>query len=124
MLPTKQYLHLFLYYLLVDLLVDCIQVTMPKIIIYAYAFPVTTWLLILVNKILLVKIHMIMFSFCTFVTDIAKVSVEQCEERYNELKKTHETRRYRDPLFQPEFITADCSKVSLDDPQEGIVNDV
>lgn len=45
--------------------------------------------------------------------DIAKVSVEQCEERYKELKKTHETRRYRDPLFQPEFITADCTKERL-----------
>ena len=47
---------------------------------------------------------------CVFL-DIAQVSVEQCEERYKELKKTHETRRYRDPLFTPEFITADCSKV-------------
>lgn len=47
-----------------------------------------------------------------FVADIAQVSVEQCEERYKELKKTHESRRYRDPLFQPEFITADCSKVT------------
>ena len=55
---------------------------------------------------------MIMFSLHPFVTDIAKVSVEQCEERYKDLKKTHETRRYRDPLFQPEFITADCSKVT------------
>ena len=56
---------------------------------------------------------MIMFTLSVFfLTDIAKVSVEQCEERYKELKKTHETRRYRDPLFQPEFITADCSKVT------------
>ncbi|XP_078365373.1 mRNA cap guanine-N(7) methyltransferase-like isoform X2 [Oculina patagonica] len=47
--------------------------------------------------------------------DIAKVSVEQCEERYKELQKTHESRRYRDPLFQPEFITADCSKERLAD---------
>lgn len=47
--------------------------------------------------------------------DIAQVSVEQCEERYKELKKTHETRRYRDPLFTPEFITADCSKERLQD---------
>lgn len=76
-----------------------------------YAFHVTIWLLILINKPLHAKICMIMFSLCSFLTDIAKVSVEQCEERYKELKKTHETRRYRDPLFQPEFITADCSKV-------------
>ncbi|XP_068724969.1 mRNA cap guanine-N7 methyltransferase-like [Montipora capricornis] len=47
--------------------------------------------------------------------DIAQVSVEQCEERYKELKRTHENRRYRDPLFTPEFITADCSKEQLAD---------
>ena len=56
-------------------------------------------------------IHDYVFSV-SFLSDIAKVSVEQCEERYKELKKTHETRRYRDPLFQPEFITADCTKVT------------
>lgn len=47
--------------------------------------------------------------------DIADVSVEQCKERYKELQKTHESRRYRDPLFEPEFITADCSKERLAD---------
>ena len=47
-----------------------------------------------------------------FPSDIADVSVEQCKERYKELQKTHESRRYRDPLFEPEFITADCSKVT------------
>lgn len=47
--------------------------------------------------------------------DIAQVSVEQCQERYKELQKTHENRRYRDPLFEPEFITADCSKERLAD---------
>ena len=67
----------------------------------------------MIDELLLVKRQVIMFSFCPYLIDIAKVSVEQCEERYKELKKTHETRRYRDPLFQPEFITADCSKVSL-----------
>ena len=45
--------------------------------------------------------------------DIAKVSVDQCEERYKEMKKTAEERRYRDPLFDTQFITADCSKVQL-----------
>lgn len=44
--------------------------------------------------------------------DIAKVSVDQCKERYSEMKKTAEERRYRDPLFDPQFIVADCSKVS------------
>jgi len=29
-----------------------------------------------------------MFSLFPFLSDIAKVSVEQCEERYKELKKT------------------------------------
>lgn len=61
---------------------------------------------------MIARIRIIMFSLFPFLSDIAKVSVEQCEERYKELKKTHETRRYRDPLFQPEFITADCSKVT------------
>lgn len=55
---------------------------------------------------------MLILALYPFLTDIAKVSVEQCEERYKELQKTHESRRYRDPLFQPEFITADCSKVT------------
>ena len=44
--------------------------------------------------------------------DIAEKSVEQCQERYKELKKTHEERRYRDPIFETDFIVADCSRVS------------
>lgn len=44
-------------------------------------------------------------------SDIAQVSVEHCQDRYKEMKTTHENRRYRDPLFTPEFIVADCSKV-------------
>ncbi|XP_029204957.2 mRNA cap guanine-N7 methyltransferase-like [Acropora millepora] len=47
--------------------------------------------------------------------DIAQVSVEHCQDRYKEMKTTHENRRYRDPLFTPEFIVADCSKERLAD---------
>ncbi|XP_031552460.1 mRNA cap guanine-N7 methyltransferase-like [Actinia tenebrosa] len=47
--------------------------------------------------------------------DIAKVSVDQCEERYKDMKKTAEERRYRDPLFDTQFIVADCSKERLAD---------
>lgn len=40
--------------------------------------------------------------------DIASVSVEQCEQRYLDMrKKSHR----QDRLFSAEFITADCTKV-------------
>ena len=53
-----------------------------------------------------------MVSGIISVIDIAEKSVEQCKDRYKDLKKTHEERRYRDPLFDPDFIVADCTRVS------------
>ncbi|EDO40546.1 predicted protein, partial [Nematostella vectensis] len=47
--------------------------------------------------------------------DIAEVSVNQCKERYNEMKQTAEERRYRDGIFYTQFITADCSKERIAD---------
>lgn len=46
---------------------------------------------------------------CLF-SDIAGVSVEQCQIRYDEMKKkSHRNEK----IFTAEFITADCSKVDL-----------
>ena len=44
---------------------------------------------------------------CFLYSDIAEVSVEQAEIRYNDMKKTTQS----DQLFTGEFITVDCSKV-------------
>lgn len=42
------------------------------------------------------------------VLDIAGVSVEQCQQRYTDMKKrSHPSER----IFTAEFITADCSRV-------------
>lgn len=44
-----------------------------------------------------------------FFSDIAAVSVEQCQSRYDDMKrKSHPSER----LFSAQFITADCTKVN------------
>ncbi|XP_070149151.1 mRNA cap guanine-N(7) methyltransferase isoform X2 [Polyergus mexicanus] len=47
-------------------------------------------------------------------TDIAQVSLEQCQQRYNDMvnRKGSKDRGYA-PIFTAEFITADCTKVRL-----------
>lgn len=42
--------------------------------------------------------------------DLAAVSVEQCEERYNFMKKCN-ARSHHHPIFSAEFIVSDCTKV-------------
>ncbi|KAG9479104.1 hypothetical protein GDO78_012650, partial [Eleutherodactylus coqui] len=42
-------------------------------------------------------------------TDIAEVSVQQCEQRYSDMK----ARNYRDYIFEAEFVTADSTKELL-----------
>lgn len=42
------------------------------------------------------------------IVDIASVSLEQCEKRYNEMKAREDRRR---PIFSAEFIVADATKV-------------
>lgn len=44
--------------------------------------------------------------------DLAKISVEQCEQRYNEMKERNANTNYK-KLFNAEFIVADCTKVNL-----------
>ncbi|XP_018392844.1 PREDICTED: mRNA cap guanine-N7 methyltransferase [Cyphomyrmex costatus] len=46
--------------------------------------------------------------------DIAQVSLEQCQQRYNDMvnKKGSKDRGFA-PIFSAEFITADCTKVRL-----------
>lgn len=48
-------------------------------------------------------------------TDIAEVSLEQCQGRYNEMKERGNQERRPSKLFAAEFIHADCSKVRLRD---------
>ena len=72
---------------------------------FTYFMLATRWILTCVRKLLMV-------SGIISVIDIAEKSVEQCKDRYKDLKKTHEERRYRDPLFDPDFIVADCTRVS------------
>lgn len=45
-------------------------------------------------------------------TDIAQVSLEQCQQRYNDMvnRKGSKDRGFA-PIFTAEFITADCTKV-------------
>ena len=43
--------------------------------------------------------------------DIAGTSVEQCKSRYEESK--HKSRNDRNKIFSCEFITADCTRVSI-----------
>lgn len=47
-------------------------------------------------------------------TDIAQVSLEQCQQRYNDMvnRKGSKDRGFA-PIFTAEFITADCTKVRL-----------
>ncbi|XP_060056587.1 mRNA cap guanine-N7 methyltransferase [Erinaceus europaeus] len=45
-------------------------------------------------------------------TDIADVSIKQCQQRYEEMKNRCRDNEY---MFSPEFITADCSKTFLVD---------
>ncbi|KAL0113240.1 hypothetical protein PUN28_012412 [Cardiocondyla obscurior] len=46
--------------------------------------------------------------------DIAEVSLEQCQQRYNEIvNRTGSKDRGFAPIFSAEFITADCTKVRL-----------
>lgn len=42
--------------------------------------------------------------------DLAKISVEQCEKRYNEMKERDPNSGNKD-LFCAEFVVADCTKV-------------
>jgi SAM-dependent methyltransferase len=45
--------------------------------------------------------------------DIAEVSVEQCQARYNDLQNRSRNDRGFAPVFTAEFISADCTKVSI-----------
>ncbi|XP_055952591.1 mRNA cap guanine-N7 methyltransferase-like isoform X2 [Argiope bruennichi] len=47
--------------------------------------------------------------------DIAETSVEQCQQRYVEMKERHKRQRERGYCFDAEFITADCTKERLKD---------
>ncbi|GIY99927.1 mRNA cap guanine-N7 methyltransferase [Caerostris extrusa] len=47
--------------------------------------------------------------------DIAETSVEQCEQRYVEMKERHKRQREKGICFDAEFITADCTRVRLKD---------
>ena len=51
--------------------------------------------------------NVVMFVF----PDIADVSIKQCEQRYRDLQRNRHSRRYPEPLFDMQFITADCTKV-------------
>ena len=44
--------------------------------------------------------------------DIAEVSVEQCQTRYNDLQNRSRNERGFAPVFSAEFISADCTKVN------------
>lgn len=56
--------------------------------------------------------HNYVFS-SNFFADIAATSVEQCEQRFQDLKNRGNRDRFPIPLFTADqFITADCTKVS------------
>ncbi len=42
--------------------------------------------------------------------DVARVSVEQCEQRFNDMKQRNSHSKYT-KMFSAEFIVADCTKV-------------
>lgn len=44
--------------------------------------------------------------------DIAEVSVEQCQARYNDLHNRNKNDPGFGPIFTAEFLSADCTKVS------------
>ncbi|KAK7575449.1 hypothetical protein V9T40_011735 [Parthenolecanium corni] len=46
--------------------------------------------------------------------DLAQISVEQCEQRYNEMKERNTNSRCPD-LFSAEFVTADCTKMKINE---------
>lgn len=46
-------------------------------------------------------------------TDIAATSVEQCKERYNDVKQRAQRERNFAPIFSAEFIVANCTKERL-----------
>lgn len=55
----------------------------------------------------------LLFIFHVVFSDIAAVSVEQCQVRYEYMRKRgHPNER----IFSAEFITADCTKVHTDTP--------
>lgn len=43
--------------------------------------------------------------------DIAEVSLEQCQQRYNDMTSKSSNDRGFAPIYTAEFITADCTKV-------------
>ncbi|XP_076243622.1 RNA guanine-7 methyltransferase [Calliopsis andreniformis] len=45
--------------------------------------------------------------------DLAEVSVEQCQQRYNDMLNRSSNDRGFAPIFTAEFITADCTRVRL-----------
>ncbi|EZA62748.1 hypothetical protein DMN91_007138 [Ooceraea biroi] len=45
--------------------------------------------------------------------DIAQVSLEQCQQRYNDMVNGKASNRGYAPIYTAEFITADCTKVRL-----------
>ncbi|XP_054716405.1 mRNA cap guanine-N7 methyltransferase-like isoform X2 [Uloborus diversus] len=45
--------------------------------------------------------------------DIAGTSVEQCQQRYIDMKSRHKRQRERGHCFDAEFITADCTRARL-----------
>ncbi len=63
-----------------------------------------------------------MMSTLCFFSDIAGVSVEQCQSRYEDMKKKS---RINEEIFTAQFITADCTKVErqLLDPLADMNND-
>ena len=50
-----------------------------------------------------------------YPTDIAEVSMKQCEQRYKDLRYSRNHRRYNQSqkIYDAQFITADCTKVCL-----------
>lgn len=46
-------------------------------------------------------------------SDLAEVSVEQCQHRYNEMLNRSSNERGFAPIFTAEFIAADCTKVFI-----------
>lgn len=51
--------------------------------------------------------HLLLY-LCLYVTDIAAVSIEQCQQRYNDIRRRGHP---NDRTYSAEFITADCSRV-------------
>lgn len=51
--------------------------------------------------------HLLLY-LCLHVIDIAAVSIEQCQQRYNDIRRRGHP---NDRTYSAEFITADCSRV-------------